>query len=250
MDTNKKDAIKKAVAILILVILIGIVGFILIKYDIEGEANPPFLLNKVMVISTADGIKKDETEMTVNQNNDLYLDIEKNDEYKEECIIKTVSIENIRVLSNPKKGIVVFYRPSNTEGDAYIHNEEFLIEDSIIYTGDSKTDLKTLSISNQGGMIGFRTCVKDAGSIAIDENATERAVGYINQGTLLQEAKISVADIKYNLGFDIVITLTDGKMFKGYANLSLPIKDVENSGVQGVEKVEMNDVIFKRIKVK
>ena len=52
------------------------------------------------------------------------------------------------------------------------------------------------------------------------------------------------------MGFDMIIVLEDGKMYKGYINLSLPMEDVEKGGVKGVEKADVNDVIFKRIKIK
>lgn len=251
MEENKKEAIKRAVAICILVLLIIVVGFIMIKYEIEGETNLPFELNKIMIISTADGIAKDEQNIAITQCNDLYLNIEKNQEYPSDgSMIEKVSIENIKIMSAPKKGKVVFYRPNNIEGLAYVYQEDFLLDGEIVYSGDSQTDLKNLTISNQGGMISFRSCIQDIGEIAINAEDTEKEVGYSNKGTLLQDAQITVADIRYNLGFDVVIELTDGKMYKGYVNITLPIEDVETKGVQGVEKVDLENVVFKRVKIK
>ena len=124
------------------------------------------------------------------------------------------------------------------------------LEGQIIYSGDSQTDLKNLTISNQGGTISFRSCVQEVGEIAINTDSSIKEVGYSNKGTLLQDANIAVSDIRYNLGFDVIIELTDGKMYKGYVNITLPIEDVEANGVKGVEKVDLEDVVFKRIKIK
>ena len=112
MEENRKEAIKRAVAISILTLLIGVVGFIMIKYEIEGETNLPFKLSKIMIISTADAIEKDEQTMSITQCNDLYLTIEKNAEYKADSMIEKISIENIKIMSAPKKGKVAFYRPN------------------------------------------------------------------------------------------------------------------------------------------
>lgn len=249
MEENKKEAIKRAVAIFILILLIGIVGFIMIKYEIEGETNLPFKLSKIIIISTADAIEKDEQTMSITQCNDLYLTIEKNENYITESMIKKISIENIKIMSAPKKGKVNFYRPNNVEGVAYTYNDDLILDGKIIYYGDSQTSLKNLTISNQGGTISFRSCVQEIGEIAIDTESQEKEVGYSNKGTLLKDAQIKVADIKYNLGFDIFIELVDGKIYKGYVNITLPVENVESNGVNGVEMVDLENVVFKRTKI-
>lgn len=250
MEENRREAIKRAIAISILVLLIGVVGFIMIKYEIEGETNLPFKLSKIMIISTADAIEKDEQTMSITQCNDLYLTIEKNEEYKANSMIEKISIENIKIMSAPKKGKVAFYRPNNTDGLVYVYKDDYLLDGKIEYIGDSQTSLKNLTISNQGGMISFRTCVKEIGEIAINTENSEKEVGYSNKGTLLKDAQIAVSDIRYNLGFDVFIELTDGKIYKGYINTTLPIEDVESNGVNGVEMVDLQNVVFKRIKIK
>lgn len=247
MEKNKKEAIKKAIAISVLILLITIVGFITIKYEIEGETNLPFKLSKIMIISTADGIAKDEQTISITQSNDLYFYIEKNQNYNEESMIENVSIENIKIMSAPKKGKVEFYRPNNTNGLAYVYNDDFIIKNSITYSGDIQTSMQNLTISNQGGIISFRTCVREIGETTPNE---ENDSGYSNDGTLLKKAEITISDIRYNIGFDIVIELTDGKIYKAYVNKSLPLEDVENQGVKAVEKVDVENIIFKRVKVR
>ena len=247
MEKINKEAINKAIAISVLILLITIVGFITIKYEIEGETNLPFKLSKIMIISTADGIAKDEQTISITQSNDLYFYIEKNQNYNEESMIENVSIENIKIMSAPKKGKVEFYRPNNTNGLAYVYNDDFIIKNSITYSGDIQTSMQNLTISNQGGIISFRTCVREIGETTPNE---ENDSGYSNDGTLLKKAEITISDIRYNIGFDIVIELTDGKIYKAYVNMSLPLEDVENQGVKAVEKVDVENIIFKRVKVR
>ena len=246
---NKKDIIKKALAIAFLVLLIVIVFFIMIKYEIEGESNMPFNLSKIMIISTADGVTKDDETISIIQCNDLYFSIEKNDE-NDDSMIDKVYFEKINVMSEPKKGSVKFYRPQSEGTIVYEGKEEYLISDQIIYSGDSQTSLKNLTISNQGGTIGFRTSIEDIGEINIDAESQSKEISYNNDGTLLQKAQIDISEIKYNIDFDIIIELTDGKMYRGHANLTLPIEDVENNGVKGIEKKDTDKIVFKRIKVR
>ena len=146
--SNKKEIIKRAAMIISLAIIIIIVGFLMIKYETEGEKNLPFKLSKIMVISTADGKLEGEDKIIVTQCNDLYLSIEKMQE--DNSMIKNIYIENIKVMSKPKIGTVKFYRPNTTEGQAYVYKDELLLENSITYVGDSKTSLQNLTISNQG----------------------------------------------------------------------------------------------------
>lgn len=250
MVNDKKQIIKKATIITILVILAIVVGFLMIKYETEGEQNLPFNLSKIMVISTADGINKNDETIAVNQCNDIYLTFEKNDEINEKNMIKNIYIENIKVLSEPFKGEVKFYRPCREGSSVFENDEDFLIEDSIVYEGDEKTDLHTLKISNQGGTISFRTSVENIGEIPIEQEASTKIISYNNDGTLLERAGINISDIRYNLNFDVVIELANGKMYRAKINQSLPIEDPENGGVNGIEKVDMEDVVFKRIKIK
>ena len=245
---DKKEVIKRAAIIFLLVLVIIVVGFLMIRYETEGEKNLPFTLSKIMVISTADGELKGSDKIVVTQCNDLYLTIEKTKE--DDSMIKNVYIENIKIMSQPQKGTVSFYRPNTTEGQAYVYKDELKIEDAITYVGNSKTSMQDLTISNQGGTIGFRTCLRDIGEITVDANAFVKNIGYLNDGTLLEKAKINISEIRYNLGFDVIIELADEKMYKGYVNISLPTQDVEKGGVKGVEKANINDVIFKRIKIK
>ena len=250
MENSKKQIIKRAAIITGLIIFIIIIGFIIVRYEQEGEQNMPFYLSKIMIVSTADGIARNDEVIDVHQCNDIYLSFEKSENSKDDIMIKGISIENIKILSGPSKGIVKFYRPSMEGKLVYDNSEACQITDSVTYEGGAKTDLHSLTISNQGGTISFRTSAQNVGELPIDTESTSKAVSYNNDGTLLQKAGIAISDIRYNIGFDIIIELKDGKMYKGYVNESLPIEDEENGGVKAIEKVDLSNVIFKRIKIK
>lgn len=250
MEENKRKVVKKAVIVLALILLMMVIGFFIIKYETEGEIQMPFKLTKIMVISTADGTLKDDSTISVTQCNDLYISIEKNPEYTTKSKINNIYIENIKVMAEPARGRVEFYRPSAEGTSVYVYNSDLLLDGSITYSGDSQTSLKNLTISNQGGTISFRTCVRDIGEIPVNAEENEKEIGYSNDGTLLEKAQVTVSEIRYNMGFDIIIELSDGKMYKGYVNISLPIEDVEKNGVKGVEQADVEKVVFKRIKIK
>lgn len=245
MDEKKKETLIRAGMIIVLVILIAIVGTVMVKYEIEGETNLPFQLTNIMVISTADGVSNGTNQLEVVQSNDVYLTFEKNENYFGQEMIKQVSIENITILSKPVKGYVAFYRPSNEGNSVYQYQEDFLIENAITYESDTTTNLRSLSISNQGGTIGFRSCVEEITSYQVEDGQT---TGMNNDSTLLQKAGIAINDIKYNIGFDIIIELESGKKYKGYVNTTLPKGDIEQERVSGVEKVNIENIIFKRVK--
>ena len=70
----------------ILIIALSTVFFIMYKYNIEGERNLPFNITKLIVISSAEteNFEKQESiyQADVIQKNDIYIAIEKNQNYK------------------------------------------------------------------------------------------------------------------------------------------------------------------------
>jgi len=244
MEANKKEAIKKAVFISILVLLIMIVGFITIKYEIEGEQNPPFRISKISIISTADGIQAEENKIEVWQANDIYISLEKNENYAEKEIIAKVGIENITLAKRPQTGKVSFYRPSNNQGIKYIYEKDYEIKNNLDYFGNMSTDLKNLSIANQGGTIEFRTCIKEIGSFEAKENET----GFSYDARILQRANVDLEKIKYQIQFDLVIELESGKKYQANIELDLPNEELEGQTVKGVEITDLEDVVLKRMK--
>ena len=97
LNDRKKKILKRAVMLIIIMLFFIIIGFSMLKYEVEGEKNMPFQLTKISIISTANGIPNTETldrwNFNLVQNNDIYFNFEKNENYKEQESIKKISIE-------------------------------------------------------------------------------------------------------------------------------------------------------------
>ena len=137
--------------IIIIAIILFIVGILVLRYQVEGETNMPFDITKVILISSSEGIdKSDNAEGTwafdINQNNDIYIYIEKNSNYKEEAVIQSVVINQIKVEKQNEKGTTHFYRPNVEETGGTFNNTEENEIQSIEYEGSLESDIKNLKI--------------------------------------------------------------------------------------------------------
>lgn len=129
----------------------------MLKYSVEGENNMPFELSQLIVVSTAEGLDpENKLEYNIMQNNDLYLYIAKNKNYKETEIIKKITINDIKIESTPKVGEITIYRPSKAEDKIYEYSEEYIVNNEITYEGSELPNAKELKIANQGGIIILR----------------------------------------------------------------------------------------------
>ena len=100
--------------------IVFVVGVISLKYSVEGEINLPFGLSKISVISTdiEDGVNK--WNLQVNQNNDIYLYIKKNDNYKETEAIENIKLDNFNLQKSSNIGNIKLFKPdSNVESVNY-----------------------------------------------------------------------------------------------------------------------------------
>lgn len=243
--TNRK-MFHLAMVIVIIAVILFLSGIIILRYNVEGETNMPFVLNKISVISQVDGEEKEVTDannhfaFNVFENNDIYVYIEKNENYDKEELIKSVVINNISLETPPQMGITKFYHPEVAEVDTMFKNSAENETNSIEYIGDIKSDLKNMKISNQGGIVAFRYGIQDITTYETNENE-------IQHNQLLSKAQINVESIKSRLKFDLNISLDSGKMFQTTISLDLPIDDVVSSGVTSKEFTDMDNYIFKRV---
>lgn len=243
--TNRK-MFHLAMVIVIIAVILFLSGIIILRYNVEGETNMPFVLNKISVISQVDGEEKEVTDannhfaFNVFENNDIYVYIEKNENYDKEELIKSVVINNISLETAPQMGITKFYHPEVEEVDMMFKNSAENETNSIEYIGDIKSDLKNMKISNQGGIVAFRYGIQDITTYETNENE-------IQHNQLLSKAQINVDSIKSRLKFDLNILLDSGKMFQTTISLDLPIDDVVSSGVTSKEFTDMDNYIFKRV---
>ncbi len=244
MEENKKwhKIVKGSIVFAIIILVLFVIGIIMLKYNVEGEQNMPFNLYDILVISSAEGYQENETNenwsVNVYQTNDIYIDIKKNKNYKNKEIIKNIEISNIQI-QNPKLGDIQIFRPSGTKED-YEYKEEYKVNKNLKFEGDTKSDLKNLKISNQGGRILFRV-LNNTGKI-YSSNESEIK----HDGTLLNKVGITNEDIQFNIIFDIKIELESGVTFCGNVKIDLPKENIINQGTTSLHETELKNVIFKR----
>ena len=137
----------------IIVAIIFIAMMFILNYDVNGETNMPFQISKISVISTVDGKDAEGSEnkwnINVIQNNDVYVYIEKNDEYKKQETISSVKLDNFNVIQTPTIGELKIYKPTVSETSIFQNSDENLAEE-IEFIGSKSTDARNLQISNQG----------------------------------------------------------------------------------------------------
>ena len=248
-ETLRKIVNKKyfhmCMILVIIVVILFVLGVIALKYNVEGETNMPFNLSKITIISSSEGIDKENLEnrwaFDVNQNNDIFLYIEKNENYRAEEAIKTIKIENINITKDTQKGETKLFKPSASSDNSIFNcNEENIIE-TIEYKGDMDSNIKQLKISNQGGVIAFRfSNYKIAEYLSNDEEI------YFNN--LLKSANITENDLKSKVNFDVTIDIESGKQYKANITLDLPVGNVIEEGTTSTEITDLKDIVFKRSK--
>lgn len=241
---KKIRIIKKCAFIFFIAIILLYVIIEMIKYDVEGEKFLPFEISKILVISTIDGNPIDDEEniwnIELKQSNDLYLYITKNDNTNES--IKKIKIDNFNIIKSPNRGEVAIYRPTGDLENLYTYSEQNYISDELTFIGSRIDDLKTLEISNDGGVIAFRVSLDNLGSY-ISNELTE--ISY--DGSLLKNININIDDISFTLSFDISIETNSNIIYQGNLKIDLPAKDLLETSASNFEITDFSDVIFKRI---
>ena len=247
---SKQGLSKKVIHICIIFVLIISILFtaimLILKYDENGETNMPFEVSKISIISTVDGQDVENPQakwdLKVNQNNDIYIYIEKNEKYKKTETISLVRIENLKVEKNSELGEIKFYRQCKDEKQLYKNLDENIF-DVLEYKGSKSSNSKELEISNQGGIIEFRCANNNIGKYISNED-TE-----INYEELLKKININEQDLNANIYFDLTIQLDSGKIFKAESiKLTIPNSNLINNGKVGQEHDYTEKIIFKRIK--
>ncbi len=241
----KERILKKCLFIAFLIVIFMVVISIMLKYDVEGEKELPFSISKILVVSTVDGKLNDDKEniwnIGVTQVNDLYMYIDKS-MIDEEQTIKEIRIENFTVNKAPTKGNIKVLRPTGEIANLYTHSEQDYLNDKIIYSGGVIDDLKSLEISNNGGILGFRIAVENLGNYISNE---DEEITY--DGKLLSNLGVTIPEIAFNISFDVIITTSENISFKGTINLNMPIENVIEEGSSSKEITDFSSVVFKRI---
>lgn len=245
MDKEKsKQMIKFCIAVVIFAIIILLVVTTMIRYEVEGDKNMPFNLSKIIIVSTAEGTEtkgKKKWNFDIFQNNDVYIYIDKNENYSgEEKTIKSVKIENINITKAPTKGEVKAYMPNSVEGRIFSYEEEYLVDGKLEYKGASESNSKTLEIGSNGGNLIIRFSNTGLGEYNSDSDKE-----IIHDGTLLKKIEVSSEEINFDVSFDLVITV-DNCSYRANMLLQLPCGDITEEGTCSMEKADFSDLVFKR----
>ena len=229
---------------IIIFVILCIAGIFVLRYQVEGESNMPFDIKKISLIESVEGIetegKTEKWNFNVNQNNDIYVYIEKNDQYNKTEIIESVKIDNIKINKENNTGKVKIYKPVIDEKRMFINEVENEVNE-IIYNGDLESNVKEQKISNQGGKVAFRYAINNV-SQYISENDSE-----IDHSKLLKLTNIKPEDLQTKISFDITIKLKSGKIYQTTIDLDIPSQDIIEEGTKGIEITDLNNIIFKRI---
>ena len=228
--------------ITIIAIIFFLVGILILRYNVEGETNMPFDLTKISIISSSDGISKESEnskwKFDLYEYNDLYLYIDKNQEYEGTDLITEVKVADIRVEGENSNKIKI-YKPDSVEEQQIFKNKDENIVQEVIYTAGMESNLKKLQISNQGGLVSFR-CSYDQ-LIEYETDDVE-----INNQELLLKAGITNEQLQAKLSFDLIISTKSGKEYQTNISLDIPVDDVVGQGTTSKEITDMSDFIFKR----
>lgn len=243
-ELKGKKIVHICVILGIIVLILIIAGIIMLRYQVEGETNLPFELSKMIVVSTAESneieaVADTKWNFSVNQYNDIYLEIQKNDEYTKNINIKNITFENFVIEKNSGAENIKLYR-ANSEGKV-VEDEAHLVGNSLTYKGEKETNLDELKISNQGSIILLRSVNQNVCEVRSNDEEI------IHDGTLLAKGNANSEDLNYKLSFDVVIETSRDIKYKGTISIELPTGDVQTQGKTQLEKTDFSDVIFKRM---
>lgn len=246
-----------------------------VRYQVEGEKNMPFNLGKIIVISSASTspdieVQENKVDVEANgeaenenaenvenganvqeeenylwkekviQTNDVYIYLDKNENFKEDEVIKNVRIENIQILKNVNLGKIQVYMPNSLDEELYKYTNDFLVNSTLTYKGASVDNKKVLEIGNQGGCICLSFANVGVGVYKSNEDEV------IEQGAfILEKMNVADEDLKFKVSFDLIIEVSN-KSYKGTVTLDLPAGDVVGKKQSHVEITDFENVIFKR----
>ena len=246
MIFENKEKIKWFITIGFIVMLFIIVLALMIVYHYDGEIRMPFVIDKILIVSSADG-KNNSTDDTkwnidINQYSDIYIKISKNDKVNKTEFLKSVRIENMTV-ENSDNNKVKFYMPNSGSGDSlFVYDDMYLFDRNLTYEAGVIDDAKTLKIGNQGGTIVFRTAKTNIANYSAE---SKESINY--NGLLLKNVNISSESLKYKIKFDLIIETTS-TTYKTSLSYDVPVGKIEDEGISKLYVEDFDKIIFKRVK--
>ena len=241
---NKKNLIKKGIFIILFFIVILAASFSIVRYQVEGEKEIPFYIEKILITSMVDGDIVENSQnlwdINLSQPNDIYIYISEKIESDE--TIKNIIIDNFKTNTKSEIGNLKILRPTGELKNLYQFSQQDYINDKIEYIGGSIDDLKILQINNKGGIIGFRAKLENIGKFASNE---EQEIIY--DGTLLSKSNISLDKLKENISFDITIKTNNNISYKTTITIDLPVGNLDKDGNCNIEITGLENLVFKRV---
>lgn len=230
--------------IVIIAIILFTIGIIILRYHVEGEKDLPFKISSIKIVSSAEGIdqenKQEKWNMVINQNNDIYLYIVKDENYKETEVIENIVLDNFSVDRKNQIGKNNIYMPSSNASYIFENIDNYKAE-SIKFDGSLNQDIKNLKVSNQGGVIVFRCANDNIGTYISNEDEE------INHNKLLKKINMKESDFEEEVSFDITINLASKKSFKASISLNILPTDFSKEGSSYKEINDTSNIVFKRV---
>lgn len=244
---KRKQTIKLIMALTIIILLLIFVALMMIKYEVEGETNMPFKLSKIVVVGTVEGVEKQEDNETkwnfdICQNNDVYFYIDKNNDNKTDELIKSVKISNINITKLPQKGTIKTYMPNSEAGRLFTYDDRFLVEEKLEYRGGSESSSTNLEIGSQGG-----TALIRFSNTAIGNYSSDKDKEIVHNSTLLKKIEATNSEIGFSISCDFMIETTKTK-YQAEICFDFPSSNLDEAENCYLDKSDMSDIIFKRVK--
>lgn len=240
----KQKAFHVVIIIIIIFAILCVGGMLILKYQVEGESNMPFKITKISIVESVEGMENESAgekwSFGVNQNNDIYIYLEKNSSYGKTEIIDSVEIKNINANKQKNLGELKFYKPVGDEKRMFINLPENEITD-ITYSGELESNIKEQKISNQGGIVAFRYGINNLSQYVSETDEQ------IDHSQLLKLTNITQEDLQTNLTFDIIINLNSGKKYQAPISIDIPTDEIIEKGTVGIDETDLENIIFKRI---
>lgn len=240
---TKLKILKISLIIIITVAIIFTIGMIALTYHVEGETNLPFKITKIIEVCSSEGLEKQDGEdmwaLDINQNNDIYIYIEKNESYGRTEIIDQIKLDNFQIKRNTEIGELNIYQPSEETGEIFVNTENNR-KLEIVYKGELESNIKKKQISNQGGLVVFR-CANDKVGEYISNEVEE-----VNYSTLLAGTGVTNEQLQATITFDITIELISKRTYKATVTLELPVGDIVNNQNTSLEITDLSNIVFKR----
>lgn len=242
---RKIHTIKIAAIYAIAILFIVFLTIVIIRAQ-DSNTNVPFIAKSLLTISTGTGEKNEDTEnrwnVTVAQKDDIYIEIGKNEGYKDDEELASVVLENIKIVEKPELGEIKIYKPV-TEGDEiYNYTEENQVTEKIEYTISNIVDMKKMQMSKTAGIIGISIYNNNLAKYISNEGEE-----LVYDGTLLGKTGVEISKLKYKISFDIKIVTVSGKEYKSNVQLQLPLDKIIEEGKEITEVSEPKNIVFKRV---